>query len=343
MKALVLEEYNNLVVRDVPEPEPAADEVLIQIKAVGICGSDVHGMDGSTGRRQPPIIMGHEAAGVIERIGSDVQDWAVGDRVTFDSTIYNFDCWFSRRGMVNLAENRKVLGVSCDDYRRDGAFAEYVAVPQHILYRLPGALSFVQAAMVEPLAVSAHAVNRTPLQLGDSVVVVGTGMIGLLLVQVLRAAGCGTIIAVDLDQGKLDLAKQFGADLTLKADDRDIPAEVAKATEGRGADRGFEVVGATAAVQTTIHSVRKGGSITLVGNLSPTVELPLQAVVTREQALFGSCAICGEYGACLEMIARGTANVDALISKVAPLDEGADWFKRLYAGEPGLMKVILEP
>ena len=148
MKALVLTEYKKFEVQDVPSPTFGAEEVLIEVKACGICGSDVHGMDGSTGRRRPPIIMGHEAAGVIAQVGAAVSGWKVGDRVTFDSTIYCGRCWFCRRGQINLCDNRRVLGVACDDYRRHGAFAEYVTVPQRILYRLPEALSFDHACMV---------------------------------------------------------------------------------------------------------------------------------------------------------------------------------------------------
>ncbi|HUT24964.1 MAG TPA: galactitol-1-phosphate 5-dehydrogenase [Sumerlaeia bacterium] len=343
MKALVLKEYNHFECEDVPMPEIGENDVLIEVKACGVCGSDVHGMDGSTGRRRPPIIMGHEASGVIADVGAGVSEWKKGDRVTFDSTVYCGACWFCRRGEINLCDNRRVLGVSCDDYRRHGAFAEYVAVPRHILYRLPDATTFEQAAMVEALSVAVHAVERTPIALNDTAVVVGAGMIGLLAIQALRAAGCGAILAVDIDQGKLDLACRLGADLGLKADACDVAEEVRARTGGRGADIAFEVVGVTAALRTAVGSLRKGGALTLVGNLSATAELPLQAAVTRQLSLLGSCASCGEYPACLDLIARGAVNVDALISATPPLAEGTAWFQRLYDKEPGLMKVILRP
>ena len=179
MKALVLVEYNRFELQDVPAPEIGPEQVLVEVKACGICGSDVHGMDGSTGRRRPPLIMGHEAAGVVAAIGGDVSGWSEGDRVTFDSTIYCGKCWFCRCGRINLCDNRRVLGVSCEEYRQDGAFAQYVAVPQHILYRLPDEVSFARASMVEPLSVAFHAVHRTCISLSDTAVVVGAGMIGL--------------------------------------------------------------------------------------------------------------------------------------------------------------------
>lgn len=343
MKALVLNRYHQLDFQEVDTPAVSDQEVLVQVKAAGICGSDVHGLDGSTGRRQPPIIMGHEAAGTIMETGPQVNRWKPGDRVTLDSTIYCGQCWLCRRGRINLCTHRRVLGVSCDEYRRHGTFAEYVAAPQHILYALPEDVTFERAAMAEPLSVAFHAVARSPISLNDSAVVVGAGMIGLLVIQTLRIAGCGQIIAVDLDQNKLDLACTLGADVGLLTDKEDVPGRVSQLTRGRGADVAFEAVGITATVATAAGSLRKGGVLTLVGNLSPTVEMPLQAIVTREIILNGSCASCGEYPACLDMIARGRVNVDALISTVAPLREGDRWFQRLYAKEAGLMKVILVP
>jgi len=175
--------------------------------------------------------------------GADVTGWKTGDAVTFDSTVYCGQCYFCRHGQINLCDHRRVLGVSCEAYRQHGAMADYVAVPQHILYRLPAGLGFERAAMVEALSVAFHSVQRTPLALDSTAVVMGTGMIGLLIVQVLRYAGCRRIIAVDLDARRLELARQLGADQVLKSDADDVIAEVMRATDQRGADAAFEVVG----------------------------------------------------------------------------------------------------
>jgi L-iditol 2-dehydrogenase len=343
MKALLLREYRQLEITDMPAPEIGADDVLVRVRACGICGSDVHGYDGSSGRRIPPLVMGHEASGVVAAVGANVSRLREGDRVTFDSTVYCGACAFCRRGQPHLCDNRNVLGVSCDDYRRHGAFAEYVAVPERIVYALPDDLPFEHAALIESVSVAVHAVRRTPVQLGDTGVVVGTGMIGLLVVQALRRAGCGRILAVDIDDFKLNLACELGAEEGLNSRQVDVAAEVAARTGGRGADVALEVVGATAPVQTAIAVLRKGGSLTLVGNLAPKVELPLQAVVTRELTLYGSCGISGEYPVSIDLIARGEIRVEPLISAAAPLEEGPSWFDRLYRHEPGLMKVILQP
>lgn len=343
MKALLLQEYKKLELVDMPVPEIGPDDLLVRVKACGICGSDVHGWDGSTGRRIPPLVMGHEAAGVVEAVGSNVKDMAPGDRVTFDSTISCGHCYFCSKGRINLCDNRQVLGVSPGEYRRHGAFAEYVNVPRRVSYKLPDALSFEHAALIEAVSVAVHAVNRTPISLGDSAIVVGSGMIGLLVVQAARLAGCGLIIAVDLEDSKLDLAKQLGADIGLNPKTDDVPARIQKLTGGRGADIAFDVVGATAPIGTAMSSIRKGGALTLVGNITPRIELPLQAAVSREITLYGSCASNGEYPECIELLARGAIKVDPIISATAPLSEGRAWFERLYSHEPGLMKVILQP
>jgi L-iditol 2-dehydrogenase len=343
MKALLLTQPSQLTCTEVPEPECADDGVLVRVAACGICGSDIHGFDGSTGRRIPPLIMGHEAAGVIETVGRNVTKFRVGDRVTFDSTISCGACSFCTRCAVNLCENRQVLGVSCGEYRRHGAFAELVALPERILYLLPQGLTFEHAALVEAVSIAVHAVRRSELVKGETAVVVGTGMIGLLVVQVLKHYGASKVVAVDQSESKLKLARELGADQTVLVTSDDTLAEILASQESQGFDHAFEVVGITSTVQLAVNAVLRGGTVTLVGNLSPEVALPLQAVVTRELTLRGTCASSGEYPECLELIASGAVQVAPLISAVVPLAEGPSWFARLHSGEAGLMKVILKP
>ncbi len=343
MKALNLAEYKKFEYIDAPEPTLEQGEVMIDVRACGICGSDIHGMDGSSGRRQPPIIMGHEAAGVISETGPGVTGWAVGDRVTFDSTVYCGKCEYCERGKVNLCQDRRVLGVSCDDYRQHGAFAEKLKVPTHILYKLPNDLSFERAAFAEPVSIALHAVSLIPVKPGDTAVVVGAGLIGLLVIQALKIAGAEKVIAVDIDESRLELAKTLGASLGLQAKDPDVIGKIQAETEGEGADLSMEVVGMTPTLDLAIHCLRKGGSAGLVGNLAAKTDFPLQAVVTREISIFGSCAATGEYADALRYIADGQIQIDPLISATAPLSEGAEWFGRLYDNKEGLLKVLLQP
>jgi L-iditol 2-dehydrogenase len=265
VKALLLSKYRSLEMTDLPSPEPGPDEVLIRVAACGICGSDVHGYDGSSGRRVPPIVMGHEAAGTIAAIGNNVKNFSEGDRVTFDSTIYCGACNNCLRGDVNLCDHRQVLGVSCGDYRRAGAFSEFVAVPSRIVYRLPQTLSFEEAAMLEAVSVALHAVSLVPIAPESTSLVVGAGTIGLLLLQALRAAGCSRVFISDVDSTRLALAQQLGATATFTASE--LAQQISQQTNGTGVDVAAEAVGINATVSAAIDSVRKGGNVILVGNV----------------------------------------------------------------------------
>jgi L-iditol 2-dehydrogenase len=343
MKALLLSQYRRLEITDVLRPAPGLGEVVVQVAACGICGSDVHGYDGSSGRRIPPIVMGHEAAGTIAQLGDGATKFVTGDRVTFDSTIYCGQCRHCVRGEINLCDRRQVLGVSCGDYRRAGAFAEFVIVPERIVYRLPASLSFVEAAMLEAVAVALHASSLSNCTAEDTALVIGSGMIGLLTLQALRAAGCSRVFMADVDESRLKLAAKLGAAGTLHASGADLVGQIVKLTGGTGVDLAVDAVGISATVATAVESVRKGGRVTLVGNISPEVTLPLQKVVTRQIRVQGSCASAGEYPQAIELVASGRIQVKPLISATAPLEEGPRWFERLYAHEPNLMKVVLTP
>lgn len=330
MRALQLVAPSELALVDLPVPDPGPGEVRLRVKACGICGSDLHGMDGSSGRRIPPLVMGHEASGTVDTVGEGVSGWKAGDRVTFDSTVWCGECGYCREGRVNLCDSRQVVGVSCAEFRRDGAFAEYVTIPQRILHRLPDALSFEEAAFAEPVGVALHAVRRAGDVSGTTVLVVGAGLIGLLIVQALKRAGAGKVIAVDLDEGRLKLARELGADETYPGGGTPPGLEV---------DLAMEVVGAAPTVDFAIRSVRKGGRVVLVGNLSPSVPLPLQIVVTRELDVLGSCAIAGEYPEALEAIASGSIRVKPLITAAVGLENGVEAFAKAKA--PGALKVLV--
>lgn len=341
MKALVLSAYNQLDIADVPAPVAGPSEVLIRVEACGICGSDVHGYDGSSGRRIPPITMGHEAAGLISALGHDVQGLKIGDRVTFDSTVYCGHCDYCLRGEVNLCDDRQVIGVSCGDYRREGAFAEYVRVPHHIVYKLPESLSFAEAAMLEAVSVALHAVRISSPHGHDAALVIGAGMIGLLTLQATKAMGYKNVIVADVDATRLAMA--VGADHVIHASGQELIAQVMKLTNHRGVDVAFEAVGRNETVSAAIDAVRKGGTVTLIGNITPEVTLPLQKVVTREIRLQGTAASAGEYPLAMELMIAGKIQVLPLITAVAPLEDGPQWFARLHAREPNLMKVVLSP
>jgi len=343
MNALVLTEYKHLEFIERPTPVPGPGEILVRVLACGICGSDVHGYDGSSGRRIPPLVMGHEAAGVVADVGPGVERFRRGDRVTFDSTIYCGECPFCLRGQMNLCDRREVLGVSCGDYSRDGAFADFVLVPERIVYALPDAMPFSEAAMLEAVSVALHAVAVSDLHGGETALVLGAGMIGLLTLQAARAAGCSRVFIADVDATRLELARRLGATETLHLSGSSLVQACRDRTRGAGVDIVFEAVGRDETVSTAIDAARKGGTITLIGNIMPEVRLPLQKVVSRQLRLQGTAASSGEYPQAIDMIVSGAIQLKPLITAVAPLQEGPRWFERLYAHEPGLMKIVLAP
>ncbi len=343
MKSLLLSAYNRLEIADMPLPAVGAGDALVRVEACGICGSDVHGYDGSSGRRIPPIVMGHEAAGIVTATGANVRGYAKGDRVTFDSTVHCGECAWCKSGKANFCDHREVIGVSCGDYRRHGAFAEYVAVPQRILYHLPENIGFAEAALLEAASVAQHAVHVSEAKAGHTALVVGVGMIGLLVQQAARAAGCTRVFAADIDFSRLELARRIGADEILYCSGAKLVDAVLKLTEGEGVDLVFDAVGQNETVAAAIECTKKGGTVTLIGNIAPEVTMPLKKVVARQIRLQGSCAAAGEYQQAIELIASGRMHVAPLITAVAPLEDGPLWFERLHAREPNLMKVILTP
>ena len=265
MKALLLSEYRKLEIAELSTPVPDIGEVLVCVAACGICGSDVHGYDGSSGRRIPPIVMGHEAAGIVVSVGAGVANCSPGDRVTFDSTISCGECGPCRRGDINLCDRRQVLGVSCSEYRRNGAFAEYVTVPSRIVYRLPDSLSFPEAAMLEAVSVALHAVSLAEIVSDYTALVVGAGMIGLLSLQALRAVGCSRVLVADLDPSRLKLAEQLGAAEVLNAGDPDLMQQILQVSGGRGVDIAIEAVGKPETWHWAVDMVRRGGTVNFFG------------------------------------------------------------------------------
>lgn len=343
MKALVLEDYNRLVYTDAPEPETVPGEVLVRVAACGICSSDVDGMNGSTGRRVPPIIMGHEAAGTIVAVASGVVGWQVGDRVTFGCAIHCGHCTYCRRGLINLCDNRRWMGVSAPGARKHGSYAEFVAVPEQILVKLPDNLSFHAASLTEPLSVAAHALARTPRTLYDSALVVGCGPIGLLAIQLLRLSGCGQIIAVDRNPPRLQLAERCGAHVALGSSGENVLAAVRQARRGAGVDLALEAAGSESSLHLCVSALRKGGALTLIGNVLQSVAFPLQMAVVKELTLYSVMTATDEMPRCVEMLGRGAVDVAPLISFVAPLSEGVACFERLRSRDRSFIKIILTP
>jgi L-iditol 2-dehydrogenase len=343
LKALIYKKPYSFEYSDFPDPEAVNDDVLIRVKACGICGSDVQGFTGETGRRIPPLIMGHEAAGIVEGLGKNVSGFKKGDRVCFDSTVYCNKCEACRAGLFNRCDERQVLGVSVPAFKRHGAFAEYVAVPSWIVSKIPDELSFVHAALLEPASIGTHAANRAPISNDDTVVVIGAGTIGLFILQAARLRGAAKVIAVDINEFRINLARKLGADKLINPLESDLSKAILQETEGKGANVTLEAVGYAKTFANAVSVTRMGGHIVAVGNLEKKAEFDLQQLVAKEHTFTGSYASSGEFRKCIELVASGKINVEPLISDVLPLEEGPGAFDRLLKAEENLLKIVLEP
>jgi 2-desacetyl-2-hydroxyethyl bacteriochlorophyllide A dehydrogenase len=339
MKALVYEGAWQMPLREIESPQPGPEDVIVSVQAVGVCGSDVHGYTGATGRRLPPMVMGHEFGGIVTALGERVTRARVGDRVVVQPLITCGQCANCRAGLPNICLNRTGLGM----LNVNGAMAEAVRVPQQLLYPMPEGMAWEQAALVEPLAVALRAINQTPLTLMGTVVVIGAGTIGLLTVLAACLRGAGQVIVTDLSPHRLDLARQLGADRVVNVAQED-PAEVVQGlTDGQGAQAVIEAVGIAASVKQSLAVVRTGGHITWIGNSQPVVEVNMQQVVTRELTIRGTYGFNEEFGRALQAIHTGRLDVMPLIERTAPLEDGPQLFHDLARGTLDVAKVVLRP
>ena len=345
MKALLLRDYNDLVYTDVPDPAPCGEEdVWVAIRACGICGSDVAGLSGRTGRRIPPAIMGHECTGVIVKKGQGVANFALGDRVVISASQFCGQCDMCRAGRTNMCKTHRVLGISCSEYKLDGAYAQYVRVSAHAVYPLPQEISFLDGALLEPLANAVHAatsLNREAVK--TPVVVYGCGTIGLMVVQVLRAYGCPQIIAVDQKADKLEMARQCGAHVSIPATEN-VRDRVKEATKGEGVSLCIECVGAEQTMRNALLCVREGGFLSVVGLMDQEIRLPMQRIVTGEVTVRGNFVYTkADFLESIRLLKSKAIDLKGMISDVMPLSQGKEAFERLCSGKENLIKIILCP
>lgn len=331
MKVLNFVDFRRLALEHVPQPalvEP--DDVLVRVRAAGVCGSDLHGYTGQSGRRQPPLVMGHEAAGEVVAVGQGVTAVEVGQRVAIQPLVYRPDPATGRAV-------RRLIGMNLP-----GAYAEYVVVPAGNLYPIPDSLPFAIAALTEPTAVAVHAVSTTHVRPYDSALVVGAGTIGLLVMQVLRLAGVRSVAISDVSAARLALAKKMGATTTLDPTAQDIAAFTDQHTGGRGFDVTFEAVGISATVAQSLRAVRDGGTVVWIGNNQRLIEVDMQAVVTRELKVLGTYGMNEQdFRRALDMLADGRIDGERLITRRAALDEGPGLFDELLADD-AVVKCVIE-
>lgn len=338
MKALRYDAPWRMSLVDLPKPSPGRGEALLRPLAVGICGSDVHGFTGESGRREPGMVMGHEIVGEIVALGEGVDSFAVGDRVAVFNICGCGECRFCRTEREQLCPTKRIIGVNAGEW---GGMAEFFTFPASGLYSIDSALDPAVGLLVEPLAVATHAVSLAPPRPGDVVGVIGSGTIGLALVAVLRARGVEAIYAFDKIPEKLELATAFGAYAVPV--DEGPPAEwLRESTGGRCLDCVFEAVGAASTVRSAYELCGIGGAVVLIGNLAKEFSLPLQGLTSREISLHGSYGFTRkDFAAAVELVGDPRFPFAELITKRCSLEEAPAYMTRLAKGELTATKVAI--
>lgn len=338
MKALVYYGPEDIRIAQVDDLKPGEEELLIKVKATGICGSDVHGYLGLTGRRIAPMVMGHEFTGCVSEAGRNVKGISAGDRVAVQPVNFCGKCHYCRQGLTNVCTDKKFLGVM----EVNGSMAEYVCVPAGLAYKLPGNVNYIQGAMTEPLAVALRAVKRLRTPEDDTVLVVGAGTIGLLVLQVLKAKKVRKVLVSDINDFRLEAAEKLGADAVINPLRDDMDRIILEETGGMGADAAIEAVGTAPTVRQAMSALKTGGYCIWIGNSAKTIDVNMQEVVTRELNVSGTYIYThGEFGEALDLLAEGSIDAEAVVSKVITLEEAPAMFNKLARDSGSLIKAVI--
>ena len=338
MNALVYHGPNTMRYEQVPTPEPKAHEVRLRIRAVGICGSDLHGYLGLTGRRTPPMVMGHEFTGEVEKLGEGVSGLRVGDRVSCYPVDFCGACPKCLSNQQHLCESRRQFGVLSEN----GAMADYLCVPEKTCFVLADDVSFEVGTLMEPLAVSYRAVKQAGNLKDKNVLVAGAGTIGLLALACVIAQGPASVTVTDLSGTRLNVAREMGATHVIDPANTDFAKQVEAITQGKGMDVAIEAVGASATVGQTIDALQVGGTAIWIGNNQPQVQVTMQKVVTRELRIYGSFLYSlVEFMTVMKLVNEHKLRVAPLINRVEPLENGAAVFEELSRNVGNTIKCVL--
>jgi 2-desacetyl-2-hydroxyethyl bacteriochlorophyllide A dehydrogenase len=331
MKAAVLAGKRKFAIEEVPEPVLEEDEVLIQVRYCGICGSDLHVFKEGAG-----VGFGHEFSGDIVGMGSEVKGWRIGERVAVDPLVSCGECFWCQRGELGLCEQYFIALV---EYK--GAFATYAKAEFHHLHRLPRGLGYEEGAIIEPTTCALHAIKVGGMQKGDVVAVLGLGPIGQLVARVAKASGAKAVYASEISQLRLEMARG-AVDEVIDAKVTNPVDRILELTDGRGPDIVFECAGTVATTQQSVALVRKGGTVVIAAICFETVELPVSNINLRGLTVKGSmCFSPGEYASALKLIRNKKIDVAPLLKRRMPLTKINEAFEMAMRGEGG--KILIKP
>lgn len=342
MKAAFLYEVGKVGFEEIDVPTPKPDEALVKIEAVGMCGSDVHYYEtGRIGRYvvEKPLILGHECSGTIVEVGSEVKSVKVGDRVAVEPGVPCRKCLHCRSGHYNLCDDVVFMATP----PVDGSFTEYVTHSADFLFPIPDNMTFPEGAMIEPLSVGMHATARGRVTVGDTVVVLGSGPIGLVTIQAAKARGASTVIATDVESGRLGLAEKLGASVTVNAKEKDAIEVINEVTNGLGADIVIETAGTQVTTQAAIHAARRGGTVVWVG-LAPQDEFPIPVVeaIDKELDIHGIFRYANVYPAAIDLVAEGKVDVKSMITRTFDFADVPEAVEFAAKKDPNTIKIMVE-
>ena len=344
MKASVYKGDKIFEIEEKEIPTPGPNEVLVKIKSVGICGSDMLGYLGKTQNRKPGLIFGHEASGVVAGFGENVVNWSVGDRVALFPSISCGECEYCRRGIRNMCNNSKTLG-SCRKVFKHGAMCEYMIMPaNNHLFKLPDNVSFDEGAFADPLGNCLHVMNRAEVKPGDVVAVIGTGSIGLIAIQTAKLSGAKQVIAVDTIDSRLELAKNLGATEVINALNENTVDSIKRLTDGKGADVVMNAAGNDISYKNAVFAARKRGAIAAFGYSDPDgcLPIPSEAFLFKELRLLGNAGMNEfEIQTMLDFVSKGLIRVDPIITHRFSLDKVTDAFELIANNPRDAVKVMI--
>ncbi len=344
MKSAIFKAPREFEIVERDKPVPGRGQVLVRIMASGICGSDMAPYAGKElERREPGIVMGHEASGIVDAVGDGVTLWKKGERVAVNPQIYCGYCPNCRTGNMNLCDNMLLIGSSKRKFL-DGAMCEYLCLSEKQLLALPDNVGYDAGSMLDPIGNAIRVVRNGGVGIGDSVLVIGCGAIGLIVVQTARIAGASKVIAVDRVGFKLDIAAKLGADDCVDSTD---PAAAETAimalTGGRGVDVVINAAGFAETYELAVRTCKKRGAIVALGYVGTHINFPLTELIFKEIRCLGSTGFSDESVMVLDCLSRGLINVEDIITDTLPLESIGSGFERLLDPEKRAIKVIIHP
>jgi L-iditol 2-dehydrogenase len=339
MNSLVWTGPRQMELKRLPVPAPGPGEALLQVTAAGICGSELSGYLGHNSLRKPPLVMGHEFAGTVAALGAGPSALHEGQLVTVNPLLWCRQCDLCLRGLHNLCRRRRIVGIHCP-----GAFAEFVLVPQDACNALNAGVTAVTGALAEPLACSLRAWEVSQARVGDAILIMGAGTIGLALLAVARQAGAAPIVVADINPGRLATARRWGAETVINPREADPVAAVLSVTEGRGVESAFDCVGSAGTRTAAVRSVRPGGRAVFVGLHEAEYPLPTNDLVRSEVQICGSFAYTGPtFDRAVTLLTRGLMPPDESWLSERPLAAGQEAFEELLSDPGAVAKIMLRP